>query len=65
MFSKIDVKGTHQSNFFNSLKAAAGGIEIDWNFGKFLISPTGEVQYFKPAITPNTFEEQIKKMLEV
>jgi glutathione peroxidase len=54
---KLDVNGRRRHPLYEQLSAVedadgrAG--EVDWNFEKFLISPTGEiVARFRPMVTP-------------
>jgi glutathione peroxidase len=58
---KVDVNGQKQHPLFSELTAkpdAAGDAgEIQWNFEKFLISPTGEVVgRFRPTVAPDAPE---------
>jgi glutathione peroxidase len=58
---KVDVNGQKQHPLFKELTAnpdAAGDAgEIQWNFEKFLISPTGEVVgRFRPPVAPDAPE---------
>jgi glutathione peroxidase len=58
---KVDVNGQKQHPLFRELTAtpdAAGDAgEIQWNFEKFLISPTGEVVgRFRPPVAPDAEE---------
>ncbi|HWE66945.1 MAG TPA: glutathione peroxidase [Acidimicrobiales bacterium] len=58
---KLEVNGQHQHPLYRELTAqpdaegAAG--EIQWNFEKFLVSPTGAVVgRFRPTVTPESDE---------
>jgi glutathione peroxidase len=56
---KVDVNGQKRHPLFRELTAqpdAAGEAgDIQWNFEKFLISPTGEVvRRFRPTVTPDS-----------
>jgi glutathione peroxidase len=58
---KVDVNGQKRHPLFSELTAqpdAAGEAgDIQWNFEKFLISPTGEVVGgFRPTVTPDSPE---------
>jgi glutathione peroxidase len=61
MFSKISVKGADKAplyQFLTDTKAnpKTGG-EIQWNFTKFLVDPSGKVlARFEPAVEPNSKE---------
>jgi glutathione peroxidase len=61
MFEKVDVNGQQRHPIYEELTAvpdAAGEAgDIQWNFEKFLISPTGEVvQRFRPTVDPEAPE---------
>jgi glutathione peroxidase len=58
---KVDVNGSHRHPLYGALtenpdaEGAAG--DIQWNFEKFLISPTGEVVgRFRPTVAPDSKE---------
>jgi glutathione peroxidase len=58
LFSKIDVNGEEQHPLYAELtahpdhKGEAG--DVQWNFEKFLVSPSGEVVgRFRPQVTPD------------
>ena len=58
---KVDVNGQKQHALFAELTAepdATGEAgEIQWNFEKFLISPTGDVVgRFRPTVAPDAAE---------
>ncbi len=58
---KVDVNGQQRHPLFTELTAksdAAGEAgDIQWNFEKFLVSPTGEiVGRFRPPVTPDSEE---------
>ena len=40
MFSKIDVNGDDQAELYSLLKADQPG-DVEWNFTKFLVNPSG------------------------
>lgn len=56
MFAKVDVNGEDRHPLFQQLTAVpdtegrAG--DVVWNFEKFLVSPDGEVQRFRPLVIP-------------
>ncbi len=56
MFSKIDVNGEDRHPLYEELTrvpdAEGKAGDVVWNFEKFLISPDGEVQRFRPLVTP-------------
>jgi glutathione peroxidase len=58
MFEKIDVNGAHRHPIYQELTEfpdAKGQVgDVEWNFEKFLISPTGEVVgRFRPQVVPD------------
>lgn len=69
MFDKVHVNGRHQHPLYEKLtivkdaKGEAG--KVEWNFEKFLISPDGEVQRFRPGVQPDAPEivDAIEKAL--
>lgn len=68
MFAKIDVNGADSHPLYRYLKSNAPGILgseiIKWNFTKFLIDRNGNViQRYSPSTTPESIEEDIKKLL--
>lgn len=66
-FDKIEVNGEHESPLYTWLKAQKGGIgvNIKWNFTKFLIDKNGEVvARYAPTKTPAAIEKEIVKLLE-
>jgi glutathione peroxidase len=61
MFEKVDVNGAGRSPVYEELTAfpdAEGEAgDIQWNFEKFLVSPSGEiVQRFRPTVDPESPE---------
>src|SRR5580658_5978460 len=57
MTEKVDVNGQTRHPLYQLLTAASDGAgesgDIQWNFEKFLVSPTGEiVQRFRPMVDP-------------
>jgi glutathione peroxidase len=67
MTAKLDVNGSRRHPLYQRLTEApdetgAAG-EIEWNFEKFLVGPSGEVlARFRPTITPE--DERIVRMIE-
>jgi glutathione peroxidase len=58
---KLDVNGANRHPLFNWLTATADADgragEVDWNFEKFLVTPSGAVQArFRPTVTPDSEE---------
>mmetsp|Transcript_56332 Transcript_56332/g.138255 ORF Transcript_56332/g.138255 Transcript_56332/m.138255 type:complete len:109 (-) Transcript_56332:346-672(-) len=45
LFSKIDVNGPNTHPFYQKLKEASGSGDLEWNFGKFLITKDGVKRY--------------------
>lgn len=69
MFEKINVNGRKQHPLYGEL-TKAGDAEgtagkVKWNFEKFLISPDGNIQRFRSAVSPDTPEivDAIEKAL--
>ncbi len=65
--SKTLVKGNDKNNFFDFLIKKTGGVEIRWNFEKFLIFKNGkEVQRFQSNEDPlsSTITNLIEKELK-
>lgn len=53
MFAKISVKGGDTHPLFRWLIARTSGVDVEWNFAKFLINGDGEVvQRFAPNASP-------------
>jgi glutathione peroxidase len=56
MFSKIDVNGDDRHPLYRELTrvpdAEGKAGDVVWNFEKFLVAPEGEVQRFRPLVTP-------------
>lgn len=56
MFSKISVRGSDQHPLYRWLDAKTG-TSPGWNFGKYLVSPSGQtVHYFSPKTSPLSAE---------
>jgi glutathione peroxidase len=67
MTTKLDVNGRRRHPLYQRLTAVADGDgqagEVEWNFEKFLVAPSGEVMArFRPTITPE--DEQIVELIE-
>jgi len=61
LFEKIDVNGANRHPIYDSLTSVADGEgqagDIQWNFEKFLVSPSGEVVgRFRPTTQPDAPE---------
>lgn len=71
MFDKVHVNGRHQHPLYQKLtqvKDAHGDAgKVEWNFEKFLISPDGDVQRFRPGVQPDAPElvDAIERALPV
>ncbi len=71
MFDKVNVNGRHRHPLYEKLTqvpdAHGRAGRVEWNFEKFLISPDGEVQRFRPGVQPESPEilEAIERMLPV
>ncbi len=62
-FKKIDVNGKNESPLYTFLKSQIKG-RIGWNFAKFLVNREGEVvARFSPTQKPESFEDEIAKLL--
>lgn len=67
MTAKLEVNGRHRHPLYQRLTAVSDAEgqagEIEWNFEKFLVSPTGEVlARFRPTVTPD--DEKLVAQLE-
>ena len=67
MTSKLEVNGRHRHPLYQRLTevadAAGAAGEIEWNFEKFLVAPTGEVlARFRPTVTPE--DEELVSQIE-
>ena len=65
--AKLEVNGRHRHPLYQRLTAVSDSAgqagEIEWNFEKFLVSPTGEVlARFRPTVTPD--DETLVAQLE-
>ncbi len=64
LFSKVDVNGGKAEPLFQYLKKEAGGGDIGWNFGKFLVDKDGKVvKRFDPRTNPAAIEKEIEQLL--
>ena len=56
MFSKVVVKGASAHPLYSFLQKASGA-EVQWNFGKFLISRSGKLlKYYPSKVEPESKE---------
>jgi glutathione peroxidase len=67
MTDKLDVNGQHSHPLYEWLTAASDADgeagEVQWNFEKFLVSPSGEiVARFRPTVAPE--DEQVISAIE-
>ena len=56
LLEKQDVNGTGRSPLYRWLvdSEAGGGVDIEWNFGKFVVDPQGRVvARFAPTVAPD------------
>lgn len=51
LLEKQDVNGANRSPLYTFL--VGEGPDIQWNFGKFVVSRDGSVERFEPTVTPN------------
>jgi glutathione peroxidase len=68
MFSKVDVNGSETHPLYRFLKNSKGGWfrvrHIGWNFTKFLVDRSGQVdRRFSTMTTPHAIEPHIKRLL--
>ena len=67
MFAKVDVNGFNQHPVWKHLKSEQGelfGSDVKWNFGKFLIDPSGNVvKRYGPQVGPASIEDDIVALL--
>ncbi len=62
-FHKIEVNGSNEDPLYTFLKSYGGG-RIKWNFTKFLVDRDGNVvNRYSSGKKPETFEEDIVKLL--
>jgi glutathione peroxidase len=66
MFAKVDVNGPDTHPLYVWLKSAAGGGDITWNFGKFLVGRDGSVvARYDPMLEPDELVGDIEAQLAV
>ncbi len=57
MFDKVKVNGKNEHPLYSELKktpdAKGKAGKVEWNFEKFVITPSGEVHRFRPKTVPN------------
>jgi glutathione peroxidase len=57
IFDRVKVNGRNEAPLYTELKKAvdANGKagKVEWNFEKFLVTPTGEVRRFRPKTVPD------------
>ncbi|GAA4375123.1 glutathione peroxidase [Agromyces bauzanensis] len=57
LMAKVKVNGRHRHPLYDQLRktpdAAGRAGRVQWNFEKFLVLPSGEVQRFRPAVQPD------------
>ena len=64
MMSKIDVKGAKKHELYKYLTENTKGIDVKWNFEKFLVGPDGKIiARFAPRTKPDS-KEVISKIEE-
>ena len=64
MFAKVDVNGPDAHPLFAWLKETAGGGDIRWNFGKFLVGRDGSsVARYAPQLEPDELAADIESLL--
>lgn len=67
LMKKIEVNGANAHPLFVYLKGCTKGFlgsRIKWNFTKFLVAADGvTIKRYSPLTNPNTFEQEISKML--
>jgi glutathione peroxidase len=64
LFAKVDVNGAAAHPLFRLLTRARRGVlgtaRIKWNFTKFLVSASGEVERrYGPSVAPDTIEQDV------
>ena len=66
MFAKIDVNGEKAAPLYKALKDAddvqGNRGRIQWNFEKFVLTPSGEVHRFRPNVKPD--DEAVVSVIE-
>lgn len=63
-FQQVDVNGPATSDVYNFLKVSSGDLsDIQWNFGKFLVSREGKVvKRFLPTVPPTKLVADIERL---
>ena len=64
MFSKLDVKGDHQSEIYHYLVSETGE-EPKWNFHKYIVDKEGNVVKSVGTKTPPTDEDLVNTLLDL
>src|SRR4051812_11619766 len=66
MFAKVEVNGPDAHPLYAWLKEAAGGGDVTWNFGKFLVGRDGSVVgRYSPQLEPEELVSDIEQQLAV
>mmetsp|Transcript_9628 Transcript_9628/g.18768 ORF Transcript_9628/g.18768 Transcript_9628/m.18768 type:complete len:158 (+) Transcript_9628:2304-2777(+) len=62
IFAKVEVNGDNANPLFVFLRGVSElqGAPIQWNFGKFLVSPDGAVKHYGPRVLPSSFAAEIE-----
>lgn len=68
MFSKIEVNGDGRCELYSLLvdaqKGPSGEEDIQWNFTKFLVDPSGNVvKRYEPGVHPRNIAEDLRNYL--
>lgn len=67
VYAKIDVNGASAHPLFKELRQKTGGLlgdAIKWNFTKFLVSRSGEIQNrYAPTVKPSEMKDDIQQLL--
>ena len=64
VLKKVDVNGPTAIDLFKYLKENTGGVEINWNFNKFLIIDGKPVKRYGGNVKPNSMLEDILPHLD-
>jgi glutathione peroxidase len=57
LFSKVKVLGENKDPVYRFLTASTGGVDVGWNFEKFLVGRNGSVVgRFESGVTPDSPE---------
>jgi glutathione peroxidase len=66
MFAKVDVNGPDAHPLYMWMKEAAGGGDVSWNFGKFLLGRDGSVvARYSPEVEPEQLVGDLEEQLAV